>query len=148
MSDAVALALHSASTYQAFIVGQNLATEDLRQARAAFLPRVTAPTILTYNSAERGRPLNAGVPLGPSFISLNAIREYQSTVSLAGDAPGRPAEALGWMFEGSDGESSICSSSVRAESSHPSNPGCKRRFEHYFVLSTTAKRYRGVPGTT
>ena len=96
MSEAVALALRTASTYQAFIVGQNLATEDLRQARAAFLPRVTAPTIVTYNSAERGRPLNTGVPLGQSFISLNAIREYQSAVSLSGelDISGRLSATL------------------------------------------------------
>lgn len=85
VDQAVSLALHVASNYRAFIVGQSVATEDLRQAHAAFLPRIAAPTTFTYNSSERGQPLNAGLPRAQSFISLNAIREYQTGVSLTGE---------------------------------------------------------------
>lgn len=82
---AVALALHVASNYQALVVNQNIATEDIAQARAAFLPRIAAPTTFTYNSPERGLLVNGGLPRAPSFLNLNAIREYQSGVLLTGE---------------------------------------------------------------
>ncbi len=92
----MALALHAASNYQGSIIGQNVATEDLKQARAAFLPRVAVPTTFAYNSPERGQPLYAGAPHGQSFISLNAIREYHSEVALTGelDLSGRLSATL------------------------------------------------------
>lgn len=95
IDDAISLALGRASIYQASVIGQNVASEDVRQAHAAFLPRVSVPTAFTYNSPERGRLLGTAA-LGQSFISLNAIREYQGGVALTGeiDLSGRLSAAL------------------------------------------------------
>jgi outer membrane protein TolC len=55
----------------------------VRQAQAAFLPRVTAPLDYIYTSPALGTPL--GQPRTQSFIANNAISEYQALLSIAGD---------------------------------------------------------------
>ncbi len=64
-------------------LNESLAAEDVRQARAAFLPRLSAPLSYIYTSPALGQ--SPGTPRAPSFIANNAIGEYQAFVNVAGD---------------------------------------------------------------
>jgi len=64
-------------------LNESVAEEDVRQARAAFLPKVTAPFDYIYTSPSLG--LARGEPRVQSYIANNAISEYQALVSVAGD---------------------------------------------------------------
>jgi outer membrane protein TolC len=55
----------------------------VKQAQAAFLPRITAPLNYIYTSPALGLP--PGTPRAPSFIANNAISEYEALVNVAGD---------------------------------------------------------------
>lgn len=55
----------------------------MRQAQAAFLPKVTAPLDYIYTSPALG--LGPGEPRTQSFIANNSISEYQALVNVAGD---------------------------------------------------------------
>lgn len=84
--EAVRLALTQASAFQTSRYAELIASEDVRQARAAFLPRITAPSTVIYNSPTLG-PVVAGTPRADqhSFISTNAITEYQALLGASGD---------------------------------------------------------------
>jgi multidrug efflux system outer membrane protein len=64
-------------------LNERIAAEDVRQARAAFLPKVTSPLDYIYTSPLIG--LQPGEPRVQSFIANNAIGEYQALLSVAGD---------------------------------------------------------------
>lgn len=64
-------------------LNESVAEEDVRQARAAFLPKVTLPFDYIYTSPSLGLP--SGEPRVPSYIANNAISEYQALVNVAGD---------------------------------------------------------------
>ncbi len=64
-------------------LNERFAEEDVRQARAAFLPKVTAPFDYIYTSPSLGLP--RGEPRAPSYIANNAIDEYQALVNVSGD---------------------------------------------------------------
>jgi outer membrane protein TolC len=64
-------------------LSERIAEEDVRQARAAFLPKVTAPFDYIYTSPALGLPKSE--PRAPSYLANNAIGEYQALVSVAGD---------------------------------------------------------------
>jgi outer membrane protein TolC len=64
-------------------LNENVAEEDVRQARAAFLPKITLPFDYIYTSPALGLP--QGEPRAPSYIANNAISEYQALLSVAGD---------------------------------------------------------------
>ncbi|MFL6335918.1 MAG: TolC family protein [Pyrinomonadaceae bacterium] len=64
-------------------LNESVAEEDVRQARAAFLPKVTAPLDYIYTSPSLGLP--RGEPRVQSYIANNAIGEYQALVNVAGD---------------------------------------------------------------
>jgi outer membrane protein TolC len=83
LDEAVRLASAQASAFQQAGLNERIAAEDVRQARAAFLPRVTGPLDYIYTSPARGTP--PGEPRAPSFIANNAISEYQALVSVTGD---------------------------------------------------------------
>ena len=83
LDGALRLANALASNYQQAGLNEKIAAEDVRQAKAAFLPRVTAPLSYLYTSPALGVP--PGMPRTPSFIANNAISEYQAYVSVAGD---------------------------------------------------------------
>jgi outer membrane protein len=86
--DAVKLALAQASAYQQTRFDEMIASEDVKQARAAFLPKFTLPVAVTYNS-----PVISPVEVTPgqaastqqSFIAQNAITEYVAGPSVSGD---------------------------------------------------------------
>ena len=82
--EAVKLALAQASNFQQAQLTEQLAAEDVKQARAAFKPLVTANPAVTYNSPTFARQ-PPGIPRPPSFLGANAITEYQGLVTLSGE---------------------------------------------------------------
>src|SRR5438105_1924478 len=84
LDEALRLANAQASTYQSAILNERIASEDVRQAQAAFLPKVRAPLSYIYTSPALGLP--PGEPRAPSFIANNAISEYEGLVNVSGDA--------------------------------------------------------------
>lgn len=84
--EAVRLALAQASSFQTAKYSELIAAEDIKQARAAFLPKVTVPSTLIYNSPTLGM-VAPGTPRSDrfSFISANAVAEYQALIGASGD---------------------------------------------------------------
>jgi len=95
--EAVRLALAQASAFQTAHYAELIAAEDVKLARIAFLPKVTVPSTITYNSPTLG-PVAPGTPGAErfSFISANAVAEYQALVGAIGeiDVAGRLRAAL------------------------------------------------------
>jgi outer membrane protein TolC len=81
LNEAIDLALKEVSAFTAAQINQSIAAEDVRQARAAFLPKVTAPLSYIYTSPSAV----GGAPRPPSFIAANAVNEYQALVTAAGE---------------------------------------------------------------
>ncbi|MGH9900143.1 MAG: TolC family protein, partial [Pyrinomonadaceae bacterium] len=95
LDEAVRLALAQASTFQQAGINERITTEDVRQARAAFLPRVAVvPSLIANTPAPGNNPTN--VPRSPSFIDANAITEYRGLINISGelDIAGRLRAAL------------------------------------------------------
>src|SRR6266567_765391 len=95
--EAVRLALAQASAFQTAQYAELIAAEDVRQARVAFLPRITVPSTFIYTSPTLG-PVAAGTPRADrfSFINANAVSEYQVLAGASGeiDVAGRQRAAL------------------------------------------------------
>ncbi len=83
LDEALRLANLQASTYQEAILNERIAAEDVKQAQAAFLPKVSAPLSYIYTSPALG--LAPGEPRAPSFIANNAISEYEALANVSGD---------------------------------------------------------------
>jgi outer membrane protein TolC len=77
------LANAQASTFQTALLNERVAAEDVRQARAAFLPKVSTPLSYIYTSPALGLP--PGEPRGPSFVSSDGIGVYDGLVNVSGD---------------------------------------------------------------
>ena len=94
VDDAVTLALDNASAYQQSFIDQQIAREDVRQARAAFLPQISVP--LTYTGITPSKFRIPDEPLTFSFISGSAINETTALVNVSGtiDLAGRLRAAL------------------------------------------------------
>ncbi len=83
LEDALRLANAQASSFQQAGLNERIAAEDVKQAEAAFLPKVSAPLSYIYTSPAFGQP--AGTPRAPSFIANNAISEYEAFANVSGD---------------------------------------------------------------
>lgn len=83
LDEALRLANAQASTFQSAVINERIAAEDVRQAQAAFLPKVSTPLSYIYTTPALGLP--PGEPRAPSFIGANAIGETDATVNVAGD---------------------------------------------------------------
>lgn len=83
LEDVLRLANAQVSGLKQAQLNERIAAEDVRQAQAAFLPKVTTPVDYIYTSPAFG--LAAGEPRTQSFIANNAISEYQALVNVAGD---------------------------------------------------------------
>ena len=83
LDEALRLANTQASTFQSAILNERIASEDVRQARAAFLPKVGAPLSYIYTTPALGQP--PGEPRAPSFLANDAISEYEVFVNVSGD---------------------------------------------------------------
>jgi len=83
LDEALRLANAQASTFQSAAINERIAAEDVRQAQAAFLPKVSTPLSYIYTSPALGLP--PGEPRAPSFISADAIGVTDALVNVAGD---------------------------------------------------------------
>ncbi|MFN2530227.1 MAG: TolC family protein [Pyrinomonadaceae bacterium] len=83
LDQAIQLANAQASAFQQAGINEQIAAEDVRQAEAAFLPRLSAPVDYIYTSPALG--LSPAEPRIQSFIANNAIAEYQALLSVTGD---------------------------------------------------------------
>ena len=83
LEEAFRLANAQASSFQQAGLIEQIAAEDVKQAQAAFLPKVSAPLSYIYTTPALG--LKPGEPRAPSFIANNAISEYQALVNVSGD---------------------------------------------------------------
>ncbi|HYG79210.1 MAG TPA: TolC family protein, partial [Pyrinomonadaceae bacterium] len=94
VEQAVEMALRNASLYQQARVDERIAREDVRQARAAFLPQFSVP--LTYIGNTTSQVRAAGDPVIYSFVSSSAINETSAFISATGalDLSGRLRAAL------------------------------------------------------
>src|SRR4029077_8141473 len=64
--EAVRLALAQASAFQTAKYAELIAAEDVKQARSAFLPKITVPSTLIYNSPTLGM-VAPGTPRSDRF---------------------------------------------------------------------------------
>ena len=80
LGDAVNLAIAQASNFQQARLAEQIAAEDVRQARLAFLPRVAGTFTYTYNSPAIGVS-----PREMSFISADAIHHTEALAGVTGD---------------------------------------------------------------
>jgi len=83
LDEALRLANVQASTFQSAILNERIAAEDVRQAQAALLPKVSAPLSYIYTTPALG--LAPGEPRAPSFIASDAIGVYEALVNVSGD---------------------------------------------------------------
>jgi outer membrane protein TolC len=83
LDEALRAANALSSSFQQAGLNERIATEDVRQAQAAFLPRVTAPLSYLYTSPAFGLP--PGTPRTQSFLANNGIGEYQAYLEVGGD---------------------------------------------------------------
>ena len=94
VEEAVGLALANASAYQQAQLNEQSAREDVRQARAAFLPQFGVP--LGYTGTTPSRVRLPDEPLTFSFVSASAINETTAFVNATGpiDLSGRLRASL------------------------------------------------------
>ena len=83
LDEALRLANAQVSSFQAALLNERIAAEDVKQAQAAFLPKVSAPLSYIYNSPALGLP--PGEPRVQSFIANDAISAYEALVNVSGD---------------------------------------------------------------
>ena len=83
LDEVLRLANAQASAFQSASINERIAAEDVRQAQAAFLPKVSTPLSYIYTSPALGLP--PGEPRAPSFISADAIGVTDALVNVAGD---------------------------------------------------------------
>lgn len=83
LEEALRLAAAQASGFQQAALNERIAAEDVQQAQAAFLPRVSAPLSYLYTTPALGQP--PGTPRTQSFLANNAISEVQAYANVAGD---------------------------------------------------------------
>jgi outer membrane protein TolC len=94
VEQAVQLALRNASLYRQAQVDERIAREDVRQARASFLPQFSIP--LSYIGTTSSRYRLPDEPLTFSFVSASAINETSAFINASGtiDLAGRLRAAL------------------------------------------------------
>lgn len=83
LDEVLRLANTQASAFQTAAINERIAGEDVRQAQAAFLPKVSAPLSYIYTSPALGLP--PGEPRAPSFVSADGIGVTEALVNVAGD---------------------------------------------------------------
>ncbi|HVG32183.1 MAG TPA: TolC family protein [Pyrinomonadaceae bacterium] len=83
LDEAVSLALSNASAYKQSQFEEQIAREDVKQARAAFFPEITMP--LTYFGTTTSRVRAEDEPLTFSYVSSSAINETIALVNASGE---------------------------------------------------------------
>jgi outer membrane protein len=94
LAEAIDLALKQASAFKAAQISEQIAAEDIKQAKAGFYPKISAQPNLIYTSPSLGRTPTVEVSDGnitvrnlrpQSFLGANAITEYQAIINAAGE---------------------------------------------------------------
>src|ERR1044072_8586521 len=83
LDEALRLANVQASTFQSALINERIAAEDVRQAQAAFLPKISTPLSYIYTSPALGLP--PGEPRIQSFMANNAMGELEAWANVSGD---------------------------------------------------------------
>jgi outer membrane protein TolC len=83
IDEALRLANTQASIFRQASINEKIIEQDVRQAKAAFLPNVSAPLNYLFTSPALG--LEPGEPRTPSFLANDAINQYEAFVQLSGD---------------------------------------------------------------
>jgi outer membrane protein TolC len=83
LDEVLRLANAQASSFQTAAINERIAAEDVRQAQAAFLPKVSTPLSYIYTSPALGLP--PGEPRVPSFVSADGIGVTDALVNVSGD---------------------------------------------------------------
>ena len=73
------------STYNQTQLNERTATEDIRQAKAALYPRISANPTVVFTSPSLANTNVNGTGHPASFLGANAITEYQGLVTAAGE---------------------------------------------------------------
>lgn len=81
LNEAIQLALKQASNLKGAQLAEQIAAEDIRQAKAAFYPKVDAKPNYIYTSPSFGSIR----PRPPSFLGANAVNEIQGLVIASGE---------------------------------------------------------------
>jgi outer membrane protein len=134
LNSAVEQALKQVSTYRGTQLGEQIAQEDVTQARAAFKPKVTAPLEFIYTSPSAGGTR----PRPPSFIAANAVSEFQALVTAAGeiDTSGKLAATLR--------KDQALVSSARAGSEVARRDLAQAVTDAYYTLALSTAKRRGA----
>ena len=94
IAEAVDLALQQASAFRGSQIGEQIAAEDVRQARKAFYPKVGIAPNFIYTTPSLSRTETVGIVDGSpaivtertySFIGANAITEFQALGVVTGE---------------------------------------------------------------
>jgi outer membrane protein len=81
LAEAIDLALKQASNFRSAQINEQIASEDIRQAQAAFLPKIESKPNYIYTSPSLG----STHPRPPSFLGANAINEIQGLIVASGE---------------------------------------------------------------
>ena len=81
LAEAIDRSVKQVSALTTADLNARIASEDVRQARAAFLPKITAPLSFTYTTPSL---LNTQ-PREPSFLGADAITVYQALLNASGE---------------------------------------------------------------
>lgn len=94
LKEAIDLALNQASAFKSAQINEQIAAEDVRQAKAGFYPKIVAAPTVIYTTPSLGKTVTAGVTDGnlvavterpPSFLGANAVSEFQALVNTSGE---------------------------------------------------------------
>ena len=115
IAEAINLALKQASAFRAAQINEQIAAQDVRQAKSAFYPRVGIAPNFIFTTPSLGTTTPAGnvstvAPRPPSFIGANAISEYQGLATVTGELDTRAGcqRAAGRPIKSSTIASELC----------------------------------------
>ena len=150
ISEAIELALKQASAFRGAQIGEQVAAEDVRQARAAFYPRIAVAPNFIYTTPSLSKTNTVGVTAAGnaavvserpfSFIGANAISEYQGLVTATGeiDTSGRLRATLR--------RNKLLVESARAGSEMARRDLVQAVTDAYFNLALASVQRRGAEG--
>jgi outer membrane protein TolC len=137
LGDAIKLALGQPSAYKQAQIGESIANEDIKQAKAGFYPKIQAAPKVIYTTPSLAKP-TLGTPREPSFLGANAITEYQGLLNAAGeiDTSGKLAATLR--------RSKALLESARAGSEIAKRELIQTVTEAYFTFALATTKRRGA----
>ncbi len=84
LAEAIELGQKQASGYKSARINELLSAEDIRQARAALYPKISAKPNIIYTTPSLGSPGGA-IARPPSFLGANGIAEIQGLIVTEGE---------------------------------------------------------------